>query len=175
MNKVSKIVMASLLVAGMAGCSKPAPAETPEVEETTQTTPAESTSMVGGWEEAADSAITPELVEKFETAFGKDSGIKPVKLIATQLVSGTNYLFECMDIEGNKKVLAFNESLDGTITPLAADAIPEEYLEEAPAADKDAAETPAESKSEEKEADKEADAEKTEAETEEASEKTENN
>lgn len=170
MNKTSKIFMASLLAAGLVGCAKPAPAETPAVEETTQTTPEETKEAVGAWAKAENTEITPEMVEKFEKAFGKDSGFKPVKLLATQVVSGTNYLFECLDANGEKKIMGFNEAADGALTVLAEELIPAEFLvDEKPAekADEKAAEAPAEEKKEEEQPAENAETEK--AETEEAS------
>jgi hypothetical protein len=166
MNKTWKIVMAGLLAAGLAGCTKPAPAETPAVEETAQTTTEETKEALGAWEKAENAEMTPELIEMFEKAFGKDSGFKPSKLLATQIVSGTNYLVECIGEDGAKKVMAFNVNLEGLASALADDAIPAEFLEDVKA-DENAAEAPAknENKAEEKPV------EQTEAESEKTDEK----
>lgn len=56
---------------------------------------AQETELVGGWTEAQDSTITPELQTIFDKAFEGMVGAsyKPIKLLATQVVSGTNYKF----------------------------------------------------------------------------------
>ena len=52
---------------------------------------------VGGWEEAGDGAITEELQELFDKAMEGLVGVsyKPLALVETQIVSGTNYRFLC--------------------------------------------------------------------------------
>lgn len=59
---------------------------------------------VGGWETAASTEVTEEHKKFFKEAVGKLDGYfyEPVALLATQVVSGTNYVFLCTStIEAN--------------------------------------------------------------------------
>ena len=60
---------------------------------------------VGGWKTAENNEVTEEQKKFFKEATGKLNGYfyTPVALLATQVVSGTNYVFLCKStIEGHK-------------------------------------------------------------------------
>lgn len=78
-----KIVMALLVLLALVGCA------TQKKEEETQ--------VVGGWQTVEDGTITDELQEIFNKATEQLEGVdyKAVKLLETQVVSGTNYKFLC--------------------------------------------------------------------------------
>ena len=74
------------------------------------------TAITGGWSQAQDNTLTPEIVEVFEKAIAntKYEGYVPKELLATQVVSGVNYRILCengeeiivnQDLQGNCNVL----------------------------------------------------------------------
>ena len=90
--------------------------------------------IVGGWTEE-DGAITDEMKELFDKAFGQLIGVsyKPIRLISTQLVSGKNYKFLCeatlpgqnsdpvmkvvtiyVDLQGNTSILSIEDPEEET-------------------------------------------------------------
>ncbi|MBR3228319.1 MAG: hypothetical protein IKF68_07220 [Erysipelotrichaceae bacterium] len=114
MKKVLTVLLTIMIVMTMGACA-------PKAEEE---------KAVGAWEEVTDGTITPELQEIFDKAMEGFTGVgyTPVKLLETQLVSGTNYRFLCdsqvvvpdgkkgqaivtvyKDLEGNVKILDIEE------------------------------------------------------------------
>ena len=92
-------------------------------------------SIVGGWTQAEDGTVTDELLELFNKAMQSKLGMSytPVKLLETQLVSGTNYKFLCeaaavtpgakteqkivtiyVDLKGNAEVLEIEDAPEMT-------------------------------------------------------------
>ena len=69
--------------------------EEPQTEEVIQEEEKEEPEIVGGYTEVEDSEITDELKEIFESATKGLLGAsyEPIKLVATQVVAGTNYKF----------------------------------------------------------------------------------
>lgn len=82
---------------------------------------AEETQAFGGWTEAADQTITPELQEIFDKAAEKLIGVgyRPVSLLGTQIVNGTNYKFLCEGTavypgaETKTYIITIHQALDG--------------------------------------------------------------
>lgn len=80
--------------------------------------------LPGGWTEAKDETITPELQTVFDKAFEGMVGAsyKPIKLLGTQVVSGTNYRFLAeqtlvtADAETKKVVVEIYEDLQGNVS-----------------------------------------------------------
>ena len=85
----------------------------------------EETVIIGGYEKAESEELTDELMEIWNNASkslgnGDEDGIldklKPIRLIATQIVAGTNYKFEAIDTESEKsntKEVVIYKDLDG--------------------------------------------------------------
>ena len=82
--------------------------------------------VVGGWTEEADEGITEELQTLFDKAMEGRLGVNytPVKLLETQLVSGTNYRFLCDSqvvapgAEVKQSIVTIYQSLDGRVEVL---------------------------------------------------------
>lgn len=77
------IVLSALMMLALLGCE----------EKKTEIAPKEE--LVGGFTEAEDKTVTDELKEMFDEALDGLVGAtyEPVELVATQVVSGTNYKF----------------------------------------------------------------------------------
>ena len=92
---------------------------TPTVEPTATVEAVEETTepmVVGGWEERADQEVTEELLDIFNrgvegTEFAE---FVPVKLLATQVVEGTNFKFLCE----NGEELVIYQDLDNNCSVL---------------------------------------------------------
>ncbi|MDO5110341.1 MAG: hypothetical protein Q4D59_10460 [Erysipelotrichaceae bacterium] len=121
MNKLMKLMFAAGLAFSMAACSASAPEGEKEI--------------VGGWTEAEDGTITDELQAKFDKAMEGFTGVgyTPVKLLETQLVSGTNYKFLCEaqtvvpGAEKREAIVVIYEDLEGNCSILEIqDSQPEE-------------------------------------------------
>ena len=77
--------------------------------------------IVGGWtlnSEVAAVTIPNEAASAFEKAYDKkkDGNLKPLALLGTQVVSGTNYMFLCESIENGKmsyKTVVVYKDLNG--------------------------------------------------------------
>ena len=77
----------------------------------------------GGWETAEDGEITTELQELFDKAMEELEGVNytPVKLLETQVVSGTNYKFLCdatvvsPDAETKQMIVTIYQDLQGNV------------------------------------------------------------
>ncbi len=104
---------------------------------------AEEAKAFGGWTAVSDQTITPELQEMFDKAMEKLIGVgyRPISLLETQIVNGTNYKFLCegtavypgaavktyiitihQDLEGNAEILEIEE--EGTAQAAAQMANP---------------------------------------------------
>ena len=82
MKKLLTVLFILLMVFTLVGCDSKKEEEEP---------------MVGGYSEVEDKNLTPELIEMFESAFDGYDGASytPVMLVATQVVAGINYKFQC--------------------------------------------------------------------------------
>ena len=77
----------------------------------------------GGWETVEDGEITTELQELFDKAMEELEGVNytPVKLLETQVVSGTNYKFLCdatvvsPDAETKQMIVTIYQDLQGNV------------------------------------------------------------
>ena len=77
----------------------------------------------GGWETVEDGEITTELQELFDKATEELEGVDytPVKLLETQVVSGTNYKFLCdatvvsPDAETKQMIVTIYQDLQGNV------------------------------------------------------------
>ena len=65
----------------------------------------------GGWEETMDYEVTDDMLAEFRVA---NSIYDPIALLATQVVSGMNYVYLCSDADGNLKFVVIYINLDGT-------------------------------------------------------------
>lgn len=107
-----KIVMALLVLLALVGCA------TQKKEEETQ--------VVGGWQTVEDGTITAELQEIFDKATEQLEGVdyKAVKLLETQVVSGTNYKFLCdatvvaPDAQTKQVIMTVYQNLQGEVEVL---------------------------------------------------------
>lgn len=112
MNKLIKLMFAAGLAFSVAACSASAPEGEKEI--------------VGGWTEAEDGTITDELQAKFDKAMEGFTGVgyTPVRLLETQLVSGTNYKFLCEaqtvvpGAEKREAIVVIYEDLEGNCSIL---------------------------------------------------------
>ena len=75
--------------------------------------------ILGGWEERVNQEVTEELLGMFNKGVeGTEyEGLVPVKLLATQVVSGMNFKFLC----DNDQELVIYQDLDGNYFALNAD------------------------------------------------------
>lgn len=65
----------------------------------------------GGWEETMDYEVTDEMLAEFRIA---NSIYTPIALLATQVVSGMNYIYLATDADGNLRIVKIYIDLDGT-------------------------------------------------------------
>lgn len=100
MKKLLNVLLTLLIIITLVGCDskkeeEPTIEEEPQTEEVIQEEEKEEPEIVGGYTEVEDSEITNELKEIFESATKGLLGAsyEPIKLVATQVVSGTNYKF----------------------------------------------------------------------------------
>ena len=119
MKKTIAILLAALLVFTMAACGK-------ELKQELGGTAEGGGNMVGAWEVTEDGTLTEEAKAALEKALVgfAGAGYEPIALLATQLVSGTNYCILCKgtlttqdalqfcalvyvyeDLEGNAKII----------------------------------------------------------------------
>ena len=93
-------------------------------------------SAVGGYQEAADKNLTPELIEIFDKALEgtTDTNYSPVMLEATQVVAGINYKFRADGIKTTEPMtqgtyyVYVNKDLQDNITLLDIEVIEEHEL-----------------------------------------------
>ena len=122
-KKIKKILKALIMlsvICMLAGCS---PKE-------------EMPAIVGGYQEAEDKNLTPELIAIFDKALegSVDMNYSPVMLEATQVVAGTNYKFKADGIKTTDPMalgtyyVYINEDLDGNISLLSIETIEEHEL-----------------------------------------------
>jgi len=122
-KKILAVLLVVMTMVALAGCSSVKKEET----------------ITGGWQTAEDGAITEELQALFEKAMEGHVGVvyKPVELLETQVVAGTNYRFLCEtaavtpgaetgqaivtvyeDLNGNAEILEIEElEAEGTQIP----------------------------------------------------------
>ena len=138
-KKMSKILAAALaltLALSAAGCGakktdEPAQAAAEEVQEEQEEV------LDGGWQEAEDGTITEELQALFDKAMESLVGVDyvPVELLATQIVSGTNYKFLCEgttvvpDGETKQYIVTIYEDLEGNAEVMNIEEVQEEQKE----------------------------------------------
>lgn len=126
------------MVFTLIGCNnkkeeEPVIVDTPEVNEIE----VEEELIVGGYVEAKDKTITPELNGIFATATQGLLGAsyEPVELVATQVVAGTNYKFlangtkTTFPITEGTYYIYINEDLQGNISLLDIEVIEEKQEE----------------------------------------------
>lgn len=86
----------------------------------------QETELVGGWTQPASPAITKEVQAAFDKAMEGFTGVsyKPVELLGTQVVAGTNYHFLCdaqvvyPGAEPYQAMVTIYEDLDGNASIL---------------------------------------------------------
>lgn len=86
----------------------------------------QETELVGGWTQPASPAITKEAQAAFDEAMEGFTGVgyKPVELLGTQVVAGTNYRFLCdaqvvyPGAEPYQAMVTIYEDLDGNASIL---------------------------------------------------------
>ena len=87
------MLTAALMIVSLAGCKSTITAEGAKQNDQEE----ENNMLLGGWQAVEDGTITPELQEMFDRALENLTGVgyRPIKLVATQVVSGMNYKFLC--------------------------------------------------------------------------------
>ena len=139
MKKLLAILLTLLTIFTLVGCGPKKIEEQPvEVEPTPVVEPAESEIVLGGWIDVEDGAITDELKDLFNKALEGLLGgnYEPVKLLATQVVNGTNYKFLANGTKTTNPItvgtynITINESTDGTISLLDIEVVEEKQEEQ---------------------------------------------
>ena len=139
MKKLLAILLTLLTIFTLVGCGPKKIEEQPvEVEPTPVVEPAESEIVLGGWIDVEDGAITDELKDLFNKALEGLLGgnYEPVKLLATQVVNGTNYKFLANGTKATNPItvgtynITINESTDGTISLLDIEVVEEKQEEQ---------------------------------------------
>ena len=116
MKKISKIFIVLLMISVLAGCGSK-----------------EEAPAAGGYHEAEDKNLTPELIEIFDKALEghTDTSYSPVMLEATQVVAGTNYKFKADGMKTTEPMtqgtyyVYINKDLQGNISLLDIEVIEE--------------------------------------------------
>ena len=128
MKKLFIVIIIIVMVLSMVACScSNEPTDEPVINEPEQQ---EVGPVLGGWHFAEDKEVNDELKMMFDTAAGEEFAFRPVELVAIQVVSGTNYLFRCVNDIGEEKLVGVYKSLDGLCTLLDESLIPAiEYVE----------------------------------------------
>lgn len=137
MKKLLTVLLTLLMVFTLAGCNdkkeeKPGEADVPELHEV------EKEEIVGGYVDAEDKNLTPELIEMFEKAFEGFMGANytPVMLEGTQVVAGTNYKFKADGTKTTNPIIMgtyyvyINKDLQGNISLLDIEVIEEHEVKE---------------------------------------------
>ena len=96
----------------------------------------EAPAVAGGYHEAEDKNLTPELIEIFDKAFEGYTGVNysPVMLEATQVVAGTNYKFKADGMKTTEPMtqgtyyVYINKDLQGNVSLLDIEVIEEHEL-----------------------------------------------
>ena len=133
MKKVLTVLLTLLMVFTLVGCNG-----SKQEEPTIENEPEVNEPIVGGYVDAEDKNLTPELIEMFEKAFEGFAGASytPVMLEATQVVAGTNYKFLA---DGSKTTnpmiqgtyyVYINKDLQGNISLLDIEVIDEHEVKE---------------------------------------------
>ena len=127
MKKILTLSLVMLALCALVGCSSNKQEEQPITEEEP---------IVGGYTEVEDGTITDELTEIFNSATQGLMGAtyNPEKLLATQVVAGTNYKFLCSGkkttspvIEGTYNVIIYKD-LQGNCSILDIEVVEEHEL-----------------------------------------------
>lgn len=102
---IALVAIAAVSVLLLAGCSSSSQQVTPSSSGPANPASSSATPLVGGWSavDQTDGAIPQDAQMAFEKAAEGYVGIsfKPIALMGTQVVAGTNYMFLCV---GNKVV-----------------------------------------------------------------------
>ena len=134
MKKIITLLLTSLMIFTLVGCSpKPIEEQPVEVEPAQVIEPTESETILGGWIDVEDGALTDELKDIFSKALEGllGSTYEPVKLLAKQVVNGTNYKFLANGTKTTNPItvgtynITINESSDGTISLVDIETIEE--------------------------------------------------
>ena len=137
MKKFISIVLSMFMILSLVSCGNKNTEEPTIIEETEVVEPINEEPIVGGYIEVEDGTITPELNGIFTSAMQGLTGgnYEAQELIATQVVSGTNYKFLA---EGTKTTcpitkgtyyIYINEDLQGNISLLDIEVIEEKQEE----------------------------------------------
>ena len=134
MKKLLTLLLTLLMVFSLVGCNLKQE-EAPTTDNEPQT---EEPVIVGGYIEAEDKNLTPELIEMFEEAFEGFTGASytPIMLEATQVVAGTNYKFRADGTKTTSPLVQgtyyvyINKDLDGNISLLDIEVIEEHEIKE---------------------------------------------
>ena len=134
MKKLLTILLTSLMIFTLVGCNpKPIEEQPVEVEPAQVIEPTESETILGGWTDVEDGTLTDELKDIFNKALDGllGSTYEPVKLLAKQVVNGTNYKFLANGTKTTNPItvgtynITINESSDGTISLVDIETIEE--------------------------------------------------
>ena len=115
------VLMAAVMIASLTGCKSTITAEGAKQDDQE-----EENMLLGGWQAVEDGTITPELQEMFDKAMENLTGVgyRPIKLVATQLVSGMNYKFLCeaitltSDMPTREAYVSIYKDLQGNVSIL---------------------------------------------------------
>ena len=134
MKKIITLLLTSLMIFTLVGCNpKPIEEQPVEVEPAQVIEPTESETILGGWTDVEDGTLTDELKDIFSKALEGLLGAtyEPVKLLAKQVVNGTNYKFLANGTKTTNPItvgtynITINESSDGTISLVDIETIEE--------------------------------------------------
>ena len=139
MKRILVVLLSALMLMSLVGCNsnkEDTPIEETEKQEEVVEPTQEEPEIVGGYIDVEDGTITTELQELFDTALKGLLGAnyEAKKLIASQLVAGTNYKFlaEATKITNPITIGTYyvyiNKDLDGNISLLDIETINEETL-----------------------------------------------
>ena len=131
MKKIFKVLLTIFMIITLEGCGNTTK-EKPNISNIQGSTE----QVVGGYVEAKDINMTPELIEIFNKAVEgyTDMNYSPVTLEATQAVSGTNYKFKADGIKTTEPMkqgiyyVYINKDLQDNVTLLDIEVIEEHDL-----------------------------------------------
>ena len=127
-KKTFKVLLAIFMIISLEGCGNTMK-EKPNISNIQGSTE----QVAGGYVEAKDINMTPELIDIFNKAFEgyTDMNYSPVTLVATQVVAGTNYKFKADGIKTTEPMkqgiyyVYINKDLKGNVSLLEIGVIEE--------------------------------------------------
>ncbi len=117
MKKIIAVIIAAVMLLGLAGCGKNEVKAEAETMENTE----ETISVPGGWEKTEDPSVPDHVKDLFDRITEKLLGMEyvPVAYIGSQIVNGTNYRILCRiapvvpDGKETWAIVTIHEELDG--------------------------------------------------------------